>query len=64
MWELWGHPIGDAIGTTRTAQRLLKPVVKLFAFGVLIAGLIYAFVVFQAISERSQHPHVHAHSTH
>jgi hypothetical protein len=64
MWELWGHPIGGAIGTTRTARRLLKPLVKLFAIGVLIAGLIYAYVVFQAIAERSQHPHVHAHSTH
>lgn len=64
MWELWGHPIGGAIGATRTARRLLKPLVKLFAIGVLIAGLIYAYVVFHAVSERSQHPHGHAHSTH
>jgi hypothetical protein len=35
-----------------------------FLLGALFAGFIYAFVVFKAVSERSQHPHVHAHSTH
>jgi hypothetical protein len=64
MWELWGHPIGGAIGATRTARRLLKPVVIIFCIGVLIAGVIYACVVFKAVSERSSSPHVHAHSTH
>jgi len=34
----------------------------LFA-GCLIAGLIYTVVVFHAIEERSQVPHVHTHST-
>lgn len=32
--------------------------------GALIAGLIYTYVVFQAVAQRSQTPHVHAHSTH
>jgi hypothetical protein len=64
MWELWGHPIAGAIGATRTARRLLKPVVILFFTGVLIAGVIYAFVVFHAVSERNEQHHVHAHSTH
>ncbi|CAN5457927.1 hypothetical protein BH10ACI4_BH10ACI4_04670 [soil metagenome] len=31
--------------------------------GATIAGLIYAFVVFHAVSERSHSPHVHAHSS-
>jgi hypothetical protein len=35
----------------------------LFA-GCLIAGMIYAYVVFKAVSERSHDPHVHTHSTH
>ena len=30
----------------------------------LVAGLIYAFVVFNAVRERSHTSHVHAHSTH
>jgi hypothetical protein len=64
MWELWGHPIGGAIGATRTARRLLKPIVILFCAGVLIAGIIYACVVLKAVSERSEPHHVHAHSTH
>jgi hypothetical protein len=31
--------------------------------GAIIAGMIYAFVVFQAVNERSQSPHVHTHRT-
>jgi uncharacterized protein (DUF2062 family) len=65
MWNfLVALGAGSAIGKTKTAQRLWKPVVILFFVGVLIAGLIYAFVVFHAVEERSQPPHVHARSTH
>jgi hypothetical protein len=32
--------------------------------GCLIAGLIYAAVVFHALSERNRAPHVQPHSTH
>lgn len=32
--------------------------------GAIIAGMIYAFVVLQAVNERSHSPHVHPHSTH
>jgi hypothetical protein len=32
-------------------------------FGALIAGLVYACVVFSALDERSHSPHVHSHST-
>jgi cytoskeletal protein RodZ len=39
-------------------------VLLIFLIGVLAAGLIYSMVVFKAVSERSQSPHVHAHSTH
>ncbi len=29
----------------------------------LIAGLVYAIVIFNAVNERNQAPHVHRHST-
>jgi cytoskeletal protein RodZ len=38
-------------------------VLLIFLTGILAAGLIYAFVVFQAVNERSHSPHVHAHSS-
>jgi hypothetical protein len=61
MWEfLMGIFIGRATGLSR----YVRPVLMLFAVGVLIAGLIYTYVVFHALSERSHDPHVHAHSTH
>ncbi len=43
-----------------------KPFRTLFVvvlIGAIIAGMIYAFVVFHAISERSQSPYVHAYSS-
>jgi hypothetical protein len=44
--------------------RPLRYLFLLFLAGCLVAGMIYAYVVFHAVWERSQHPHVHAHSTH
>ena len=39
------------------------PVLVIFLTGIVAAGLIYAYVVFHAVSERSHTPHVHAHSS-
>ncbi len=44
--------------------RPLRYLFLLFLLGCLVVGIIYAAVVFHAVSERSQHPHVHTHSTH
>ncbi len=64
MWNfLLALFVGSAVGSTRTARRLVRPILILFVIGVLIAGLIYACVVFRAASERSHPPHVHAHSS-
>ena len=65
MWNfLLAFFFGSTVSSSRTAQRLMKPLLILFAIGVLFAGLIYACVVFRAATERSQTPHVHAHSIH
>ena len=64
MWDiLLGYSAGRAIGASRLA-RIIRPALALVAIGVVIAGLIYACVVFKAVNERSHAPHVHAHSTH
>jgi hypothetical protein len=61
MWEfLTGFFFARATGLSKYVRDLLI----LFLIGVVIAGSIYTVVVFKAVSERSQHPHVHAHSTH
>jgi hypothetical protein len=44
--------------------RPLRHLFLLFLLGCLIAGMVYAYVVFKAVSERSEQPHVHAHSAH
>ena len=61
MWEfLTGFFFARATGLSR----IIRPILFLFVVGVVIAGFIYAAVVFRAVSERSKSPHVHAHSTH
>jgi hypothetical protein len=44
--------------------RPLRYLFLMFLVGCLVVGIIYATVVFKAVSERSNSPHVHAHSTH
>lgn len=44
--------------------RWFSRMLAIFLLGALAAGVIYAYVVFKAVSERSNSPHVHAHSTH
>jgi len=43
--------------------RPFKALFVVVLLGAIIAGMIYAFVVFHAINERSHTPHVHAHSS-
>jgi hypothetical protein len=65
MWNfLLALFVGSTVGSTRTAQRIVRPLLVLFVIGVIIAGIVYVGVVVKAVSERSQPPHVHAHSTH
>ena len=45
-------------------SRHFRYVLLAFFIGCLIAGIIYASVVFNAVNERSHAPHVHTHSTH
>lgn len=64
MWNfLMALFVGGAIGSTRTAQRVVRPLLVLFIIGVLIAGVIYACVVFRAATEGSRSHYVHAPSS-
>lgn len=65
MWNfLLAFFFGSAVANTRTGRRVLRPLLLLFVIGVIVSGFIYAFVVFHAVSERSEQHHVHTHSTH
>jgi hypothetical protein len=43
--------------------RPFKYILLVLFIGCVIAGFIYAAVVIHAVNERSQSPHVHAHSS-
>lgn len=52
----------------RALQRLglgkpFRYIILILFVGCVIAGFIYAAVVFHAVNERSHPPHVHAHSS-
>jgi len=61
---MWNFILGFLFARATGISRFVRPLLVLTLLGVLIAGCIYAFVVFHAVEERSQPPHVHAHSTH
>ena len=44
--------------------RLFRYVLLLIFVGALVAGVIYALVVFNALNERNRAPHVQHHSSH
>ncbi len=65
MSDFWnGYGFGGAFGASRFGRRIIRTAIKLFFVAVLVAGLIYAYVVFKAVTERSEQHHVDTHSTH
>ena len=61
MWDfLFGYFFGKATG----AHRIVRPLLWLVLIGVVVAGFIYAGVVLNAVSERSNTPHVSTHRPH
>jgi hypothetical protein len=64
MSNFWtGYGFGGAFGASRFGRKIIKPALKLFIVGVVIAGFIYAYMMFRAVDQRSHSPHVHAHSS-
>ena len=43
--------------------RIVRLMLLLVFLGAVVAGAIYTNVIFQAITQRSHSPHVHAHSS-
>jgi hypothetical protein len=43
--------------------RIVRLVLLATFLGAIVAGAIYTYVIFQAVSQRSHSPHVHAHSS-
>ena len=61
---MWNFILGFLFGQATGISRIVRPLLVLALFGVLIAGIVYAFVILQAVNQRSHVPHVHASSTH
>lgn len=43
--------------------RIVRLTLFLVLLGAVVAGAIYTYVIFQAVTRRSHSPHVHAHSS-
>ena len=44
-------------------SRFVRLVLLLVFLGAIVAGAIYTYVIFQAVTQRSHSPHVHGHSS-
>jgi hypothetical protein len=60
---MWNVLLGFLIGHTPGISRYVRALLAVIALGAVIAGLIYAVVVMQAVSERSRPSHVPTHRT-
>jgi RsiW-degrading membrane proteinase PrsW (M82 family) len=61
---MWNFILAFFAARAVRRSRPVRIVVLTILFGCFFAGLIYVYVVLQAVSERNNTPHVHAHSTH
>jgi len=62
MGNLWGYLLLSRVQVRR--PRWFVPLVTIIMIGLIVVGLIYTYVFFNAVRERRQPVHVHAHSTH
>jgi uncharacterized protein (DUF2062 family) len=58
---MWNFLFGFLLARGTRMSRFIRPVLVLLLIGSLIAGLIYAVVVFQAVNERNRSSYVHSH---
>lgn len=61
---MWNFLLGFLFARATGISRVIRPLLVLVLFGVLVAGIVYAFSVFKAVNQRSHGPHVHASGTH
>jgi hypothetical protein len=61
---MWNFLLGFLFARATGASRIIRALLLVFLLGSVVAGLIYTAVVFHAITERNQAPHVQHHSTH
>lgn len=61
---MWNFLLGFLFGRATGMSRIIRPLLLLVLLGSIVAGIIYATVVFKAVNERSHAPHVHPHSAH
>ena len=60
---MWNIILGFLFARATGAGRVIRVLLILTLLGAIVAGVIYAFVVFRTIQERSSASHVHAHSS-
>jgi len=61
---MWNFLLGFLFARATGISRFVRPLLVLALFGVLIAGMIYAFFVYRVVAQRSHGHHVHTSSIH
>lgn len=60
---MWDFLIGYLFGRATGISRVLRPVLLLLTVVLIVAAVAYAAIVFTAVTERNQAPHVKHHTT-
>jgi hypothetical protein len=58
---MWNFLLGLLFVRATGTARLVRYALGMLLVGVVVAGLIYTCVVFNAVNERSHAPHAHTH---
>jgi hypothetical protein len=61
---MWNFLLGFLFARATGISRFVRPLLWLVLIGSILAGIVYAAVVFRAVNERNRAPHVHTLSTH
>jgi 4-hydroxybenzoate polyprenyltransferase len=60
---MWNFLLGYLFAGATLQSRVWRLILLVVLIGALVAGIIYASIVFNALTERSSDPHVQHHST-
>jgi hypothetical protein len=61
---MWNFLFGYLFAGATLRSRVWRFILLCVFVGALIAGIVYASIIFHALSERNQAPYVQHHSTH
>jgi hypothetical protein len=61
---MWNFLLGLLFVRATDSYRVVRYALRFLVIGVIVAGLIYSYVIFHALDERRDRSHVSTHGSH